>query len=110
MNIIIDKPQLVKAVKLYLTKSFGDLTQKKTDSYPGKVFYLNNNDEVLMVEDIENKYVYVSYDKIWSKLKHYFYINDYDINIILLNWLIEHYKFTNIVVAQLGSVDHITFF
>jgi hypothetical protein len=37
-----------------------------------------------MVEDIENKYVYVSYDKIWSKLKHYFYINDYDINIILL--------------------------
>ena len=41
MNIIVDKPQLVRAVLLYLNMNFGDLTRKTYLNIPDKVFYVN---------------------------------------------------------------------
>jgi hypothetical protein len=96
MNIIVDKPQLVKVVKLYLTKSFGNLTLKTSKDYPDSVFYVNSNNEILMEYERDNEFFYVSYDDIWSKLLLYFPINESDIRLILKNWIKEYYKLDNI--------------
>ena len=91
MNIIIDKPQLVKAVKLYLTKNFGNLTPKTSKDYPDSVFYVNSDNEILMEYDKEYNFIYVSYVNIFSKLLSYFPINHSDIQLIMKDWLEEHY-------------------
>ena len=38
MNIIVDRPQLVRAMLLYLNMNFGDLTPKSYLNIPDKVF------------------------------------------------------------------------
>jgi hypothetical protein len=91
MNIIVDKPQLVKAVKLYLTKSFGDLTPKTNSKYPGSVFYVNSDNEILMQYNDENKVIWIGYDQIWSKLESLFYLEFDNIQLIMKDWLEEHY-------------------
>ena len=41
MNIIVDRPKLVRVVLLYLNNNFGDLTPTSYSNIPGKVFYVN---------------------------------------------------------------------
>ena len=92
MNIIVDRPQLVRVVKLYLTKSFGDLTPKRHKDYPNSVFYVNSDNEIFMEYDKKNENVWVGYDQIWSKLESLFYLNYSDIQLIMKDWLEEHYN------------------
>jgi len=92
MNIIVDRPQLVRVVKLYLTKSFGNLTPKRHKDYRNLVFYVNSDNVILMEYDKENEGVWVGYDQIWSKLESLFYLNYFDIQLIMKDWLEEHYN------------------
>jgi hypothetical protein len=62
MNIIVDKPQLVKAVKLYLNMNYGNLTPKTISKFPNSVFYVNPSNEVMMEYDKESEYVFINYD------------------------------------------------
>ena len=92
MNIIVDKPQLVKVVKLYLTKNYGNLTPKTSSKYPDSVFYVNSDNEILMQYDDENKVIWIGYDQIWSKLESLFYLEFGNIQLIMKDWLEEHYN------------------
>jgi hypothetical protein len=92
MNIIVNRPQLVRAVLLYLNKNFGNLTQKTRTRYPDSVFYVNSNDEILMEYDKENEYVWLHYDQIWSKIESLFPLNYSEIQSIMKHWLEETYK------------------
>ena len=92
MNIIVDRPQLVRVVKLYLTKSFGDLSPKTSSKYPDSVFYVNSDNDILMEYDKKNENVWVGYDQIWSKLELYFPLKYDDIQLIIKDWLEEHYN------------------
>ena len=92
MNIIVDRPQLVRVVKLYLTNSFGDLTPKEVKKYPDSVFYVNSDNEIFMEYDKENENVWVGYDQIWLKLESLFYLNHSDIKLIMKDWLEDHYN------------------
>ena len=91
MNIIVDKPQLVKAVKLYLTKNFGNLTPKTRSKYPDSVFYVNSDKDLLMRYYKNTNYIWINNTNIWSKLERYFYLNYDDIQLIMKDWLGEHY-------------------
>ncbi len=101
MNIIIDRPQLVRVVKLFLTKSFGNLTQKKHKDYPDSVFYVDSENQILMEYDKKNERVWISYDNIWSKLERYFYLEYKDIQLIIKDWLEEHYKLEGVTPGPL---------
>ena len=92
MNIIIDRPQLVKVVKLYLTKSFGNLTPKTSKDYRGSVFYVNSDNDILMEYDEQTGYVWIDNNSIWSKLESLFSLNYDDIELIMKGWLAEHYN------------------
>ena len=92
MNIIIDQPKLVSVVKLYLTKFFGDLTQKTSSKYPNSVFYVNSDNQIFMEYDKKNERVLFNYEEIWSKLESYFKLNYGDIQLIMKDWLEEHYN------------------
>ena len=96
MDIIVDRPQLVKVVKLYLTKNFGDLTPKKHNNYPKSVFYVNSNNEVMMEHYKGGEYVYIHNDHIWSKIKSLFHLNYDDTQSIIKVWLEETYKLGNL--------------
>jgi hypothetical protein len=92
MNIIIEKPQLVKVVKLYLTKNYGNLTPKTSSKYPDSVFYVNSDNFIPMRYHPKNKDIWIDYNSIWSKLERYFYLNYDDIQLIIKDWLEEHYN------------------
>ena len=92
MNIIVDRPQLVRAVLLYLNKNFGNLTPKKHKDHPNSVFYVNTDNEVMMEYDKENEYVFIHYENIWSKIKSLFHLNYNDIQSIMKVWVEEDYK------------------
>ena len=87
MDIIVDRPQLVRAVKLYLTKSFGDLAPKTHPKHPNFIFYVNSDGEVMM-EYLHNS-IYISYSEFWYKLETYFKLNRREIQLIIKDWLKE---------------------
>ncbi len=91
MNIIIDRPQLVNVVKLYLTRSFEDLTPKISKDYPYSVFYVNSDNVILMKYDEKTEKIWIDYDQIWSKLESLFHLNYEDVQSIMKVWLEKHY-------------------
>ena len=96
MNIIIDRPQLVRVVLLYLNKNFGSLIPKTRPKYPDSVFYVNSDNEILMKYDKKNKYVWLHYDQIWSKINSLFPLKYFEIQSIIEHWLEETYKLSGV--------------
>jgi hypothetical protein len=96
MNIRINKPQLVNVVKLYLRKSFGNLTPKTDPKSPNSIFYVNSDNKIFMEYDEKKEYVWIDNDLIWSKLESLFYIDYEDIQLIMKDWLEEHYNLSGI--------------
>ena len=101
MNIIINRPQLVRVVLLYLNKYFGNLTQKTSTEYPNSVFYVNSDNEVIMEYDKKSKVVWIRYDRIWSKIESLFYLKYDDIQSIMEHWLDEAYKLKGVTPLEL---------
>jgi len=96
MNIIVDKPQLVRAVLLYLNMNFGKLIPTKDKEDPDIVRYINSNNELLIEYYKKSKSIYIHYIRIWSKLESLFYLSDYDIESIIRVWLEKDYKLENL--------------
>jgi hypothetical protein len=92
MNIIVDRPKLVRVVLLFLNNNFGNLTPKTTEKYPNSVFYVNSNNEITMEYNQENYRVYINYDHIWSKIESLFHLNYGDIQSFIKVWLEDTYK------------------
>ncbi len=92
MNIIINQPQLVRAVLLYLNMNFGNLIPKKDKDRPNLVFYLNDNNQDLMEYDKETGVVYIDYNQIWSKIESLFSLNYFEVQSIMSIWLKDTYK------------------
>jgi len=89
MDIIVDRPQLVRTVLLYLNINFGDLTLKTSINRPNSVYYVNLNDEVMMEYDKGTERVYINYGQIWLKIESLFHINYNDVQSIIKVWLEE---------------------
>jgi hypothetical protein len=49
-----------------------------------------------MEHDKQNKEIWFDYDNIWSKLESLFYIDYEDIQLIMKDWLEEHYNLSGI--------------
>ena len=96
MNIIIDRPQLVNVVKLYLTRSFEDLTPKISKDYPYSVFYVNSDNVILMKYDEKTEKIWIDYDQIWSKLESLFHLNYDDVQSIMKVWLEKYYGLSEV--------------
>jgi hypothetical protein len=103
MNIIINKPQLVRAVLLYLNKNFGSLMQKTSSKYPDSVFYVDSDNDVLMEYDKKTKIVWIHYDQIWSKIQSLFYLEYNDIQLIMKLWLEEAYNLKGVTPKRLRT-------
>ena len=93
MNIIVDRPQLVRTVLLYLNMNFGDLTRKNSNNQYHSLFefYANLNNEVMMEYDVQEELVYIDYD-FWSKIESLFQLNYNDTQSIMKVWLGEKFK------------------
>ena len=97
MDIIVDRPQLVRVVLLYLNMNFGDLTLKTSINRPNSVYYVNLNDEVMMEYDKKTNSVYIDYD-LWSKIDSLVHINYGEIQSIIKVWLEEKpYELKNVL-------------
>ena len=92
MDIIVDRPQLVRTVLLYLNMNLGDLTPKTTKKYPELVFYVNPSNEVMMEYDKEAERVYINYDEIWLKIESLFHLNYDDTKSVIRVWMEEYYN------------------
>jgi hypothetical protein len=92
MNIIVERPQLVRTVLLYLNMNFEDLTLKTSINRPNSVYYVNLNDEVMMEYDKGTERVYINYGQIWLKIESLFHLNYSDVQSIIKVWLEESYK------------------
>ena len=92
MDIVVDKPQLVRVVLLYLNKNFGNLTPMTNSEFPNSVFYVNTDNEVIMEYDKENEHVWIDYYNFWSKIESLFSLNYRETQSIMKVWLEETYK------------------
>ena len=100
MNIQINKHQLERVVIKWLNRYFGNLTPKKHKDYPGNVFYLNSDNQVIMEYDQENERIYIHNNHIWSKLESLFHLNYDEIQSIMKVWLEETYKLRVVTPIQ----------
>jgi hypothetical protein len=96
MNIIVDRPQLVRVVLLYLNINFGNLTPKTSSKYPNSVFYVDSDNDVIMEYDKKNEYVWISYSELWLKIESLFSLEYDDIRSIMKVWLEEAYNLRGI--------------
>ena len=94
MNIIVNRPQLVRAVLLYLNNNFGNLTPKTNSKFPNSVFYVNSDNEVMM--EYGEKVVVIHYKQIWSKIESLFHLEYKDIKSIMKVWSEETYKLEDV--------------
>ena len=104
MDIIVDRPHLVRTVLLYLNMNFGDLTPKTTEKYPNSVFYVNPNNEIMMEYNQKNYLVYINYDDIWSKIESLFHLNYGDIKSLIKVWLEDTYKLEGVTPKHAGKM------
>ena len=88
MNIIIDRPQLVRVALLYLNNNFGNLTPM---TYTELILYANSDNEVMMKYNKKNGIVFIDYTRIWSKIESLFSLNSNDVKSIMKVWLEETY-------------------
>jgi hypothetical protein len=103
MNIIVDRPKLVRVVLLYLNNNFGDLTPKSYSNIPGKVFYVNKKGGTVLEYEKDNSFeptVWVDKTLLWSKITNIFHLNYNEIQSILELWLKETYNFEGVEVSQ----------
>jgi hypothetical protein len=107
MDIIVDRPQLVRVVKLYLTRFFGNLTTKTTFRYPKSVFYVSSDNKIIMEYDKKNKEIWFDYDNIWSKLESLVSLNYDDIQLIMKDWLEEHYNLKKVTLHVAETLTHL---
>ena len=105
MNIIVDRPQLVRVVLLYLNKNFGNLTPKTNSEFPNSVFYVNSDNEIMMEYNKENLYVYIHDDRIWSKIESLFHLNYRDTQSIMKVWLEETCKLRGVTPGLAMRLD-----
>jgi hypothetical protein len=96
MNIIVDKPQLVRVVLLYLNMNFGNLTPKSDSEYPDLVFYVDSNNEVMMEYNNYFDEIHIHYERIWSKIESLFQLNHDNTELIMKHWLEETYDLRNL--------------
>ena len=75
MDIIVDRPQLVRVVLLYLNKNFGNLTPMTNSEFPNLIFYVDSGNDIIMEYDKENEWVFIDYGRIWLELESLFSIN-----------------------------------
>jgi hypothetical protein len=113
MNVIVDRPQLVRVALLYLNKNFGNLTPKTNSKYPNSVFYVDSDNEVMMEYNKKNDEVYIHYERIWSKIESLFSLEYDDIQSIMKIWLERDYNLRNLklvikAIAQFESWREIT--
>ena len=92
MNIEVNKDQLERIVIKWLNKHFGNLIPKTSSKYPSNVFYVNSDNEILIKYNQKNKYVWIHYTQIWSKIESLFHLNYNDTQSIMKVWLEETYK------------------
>jgi len=103
MNIIINRPQLVRTVLLYLNKNFGKLLQKTIPKYPNIVFYINSDYDILMEYDKNTDFFHIA-KEIWTKIESLFYLNYDDVKLIMKLWLEGAYNLKG-VTPVMGHVD-----
>jgi len=103
MNIIVDRPKLVRVVLLYLNNNFVDLTPKSYVNIPGTVFYVDKKGGTVLEYEEDNEFeptVWVDGTLLWLKIKNIFYLNYNEIQSILELWLKETYNFEGVSVSQ----------
>ena len=105
MDIQVNKDQLERVVVKWLNKHFGNLTPKKHRDYPNSVFYVDDNNQVLMEYDKENEDVYIHYEYIWLKIESLFHLNYGDIQSIMKVWVEEDYKLEG-VTPKKENISH----
>ena len=105
MNIIVDRPQLVRVVLLYLNMNFGNLTPKTSPNYPNSVFYVDSDNEIMMEYNKKNKYVWVHYYQIWLKIRSLFSLEFDDTQSIIQHWLERDYNFRNLKLVHVVVDD-----
>ena len=108
MNIIVDRPQLVRAVLLYLNMNFGDLTPKSYLNIPGKVFYVDKHGGTVLEYEEDNPFdptVWVDTKLLWSRIENAFHLNYNEIQLILEVWFKETYNLEGVASKTSLGLD-----
>lgn len=87
MNIIIDRPKLVRAVLLYLDLKFSDLQSKVRDEYPNQIIYFNSQKTALLLYMSNDNKIWADSSEIVFLIQKRFFLKKEDILKILKIWI-----------------------
>jgi|694.fasta_scaffold107913_5 hypothetical protein len=87
MNIIVDRPQLVRAVLLYLDLKFSDLQSKVRDEFPNQIIYFNSQKTVLLLHMPNDNKIWADSSEIVILIQKLFFLRKEYILKILKIWI-----------------------
>ena len=91
MKIIITESKIYNLAKKQLTKRFGNLTPVEYDSYPNRLFYVDEKGNIYFELTDWNDEVLVDYNTIWSFLENVFQLEYKQIQQLTKEWIEEFY-------------------
>ena len=92
MKIIITENKIYNIAKKQLTKKFGNLTPVEYDSYPNRLFYVDEKGNLYFELTDWNDEVLVDYYTIWSFLEDTFQLEYKQIQQLTKEWIEEYYN------------------
>jgi hypothetical protein len=92
MKIIITENKIYNIAKKQLTKRFGNLTPVEYDSYPNRLFYVDEKGNLYFELTDWHDEVMVDYDTIWSFLEDTFQLEYRQIQQLTKEWIEEYYN------------------
>ena len=92
MKIIITESKIYNIAKKQLTKRFGNLTPVEYDSYPNRLFYVDEKGNLYFELTDWHDEVMVGYDTIWSFLEDTFQLEYKQIQQLTKEWIEEYYN------------------
>lgn len=92
MKIIITESKIYNIAKKQLIKRFGNLTPVEYDSYPNRLFYVDEKGNLYFELTDWNDEVLVDYYTIWSFLEDTFQLEYKQIQQLTKEWIEEYYN------------------
>lgn len=109
MNIIINNPQLVRVVLLYMDMYYGDLIPKDSLNRSDFIHFVNSENYVILDYDKWTYRLFVDRQSLYDRITSQFPIDNFDIEWIIKDWFEKKYNLKVYQIYRGGRLKTVKF-
>jgi len=94
MKYLITESKLEDVAIKYLDKFYGDLEEITNEDWPGMLFFVKDK-KIYMDISMNQNYLHIDYDTIWSELETIFFLDDDTIKLVINKWVDKSFNLAN---------------